>query len=157
MASTYRILLPVAIAFLLLSGCDFSPSYWRWACESGREDEKLLCEMSKDIPIFRSAEQLHGFDLCEPKTDYYEETMTISWSSIADKGSYVAAGGYCDFHSRYDGILDYLEETNATFDGMLFQVHSCAPDLYEDLNLRAEALELRVTSHRLKDCDVRVE
>lgn len=153
----YRTLLLMLIMSILLPGCNYSPFHQKWACESGEEDLKLRCEASKEIPFLRSAEHLHSIDLCKPKSDYYEETVAISWVSIEEMGHYVAAGGYCDFHSRYDGILNHLENIDKTFGGMLFQVHSCAPDRYHDLNLRAENLGLRVTSHHLKDCDVQVE
>ena len=83
----------------------------------------------------------------------YELNIEFFWNFIESKGHYVAVGGYCDFHSRYDGILDYIEEGDTTFDGVLFQVHSCAPDRYENLNLKAEALGLNVTSHLLSDCE----
>ena len=137
---------------MLLPACDRAPSYWKWACDSDRESEILQCEMSKNIPLFRSAEHLQGFDLCEPKTEYYEQTTAISWAAIENMGAYVAIGGYCDFRSRYDSVLDYLEEEGSMFEGMLFQVHSCVPKHYLDLNLRAENLGLSVTSYQLDEC-----
>lgn len=153
MLSIYRILALVAVALVVLSGCDYSPFHQKWACESGQEDLKLRCEMSKSVPIFRSAEHLHGIDFCEPKMVDYEINIRLSLSFIESEGHYVAVGGYCDFHSRYDGILNHLEAEDMTFDGMLFQVHSCEPDRYEDLNRRAEALGLNVTSHQISNCE----
>lgn len=153
MLSVSRALVLIPISLLLLSGCDYSPFHQKWACESGEVDLKLRCEASRDIPLFRSAEHLHSFDLCKPKMMDYEINMELSWSFIESEGHYVAVGGYCDFHSRLDGILEYIEAEDTTFDGMLFQVHSCAPDRFEDLNLRAKALGLKVTSHRLSDCE----
>src|SRR6056297_3406355 len=120
----YRTLVLILIVLLLLPGCNYSPFHQKWACESGEEDLKLRCEASKDIPLFRSAEHLHSFELCKPKMVDYEINMELSWSFIESEGHYVAVGGYCDFHSRLGGILDYIEEGDTTFDGMLFQVHS---------------------------------
>lgn len=146
--------LSTLIVIALVSGCDKSSSHWSWTCDNNRRDLDLICEMSKSIPNAYKPEQLHPMGLCRSvETDYYESHIDFYFQKINDDSGYSAIGGYCDFHARFDDILDYLEETDTSFDNMLFQVHSCAPDRYEDLNLRAEALGLQVTSHRLSDCE----
>lgn len=149
----HRPLFILLIASLLLTGCNHSPFHKKWACESGSEQLKLRCEASKNIPWFRSAEHLHTFDLCQPKTMDYELNLELSWRFIESEGHYAAIGGYCDFNVRLAAVIDHLDYTDAQFQGMLFQIYSCDPLRYEELSSRVESLGLTVRSYRFPDCE----
>jgi len=136
-----------------LTGCTSEEGHWDWTCGNGRKDLDLICEISRDIPDSHRAGDLHVVDLCR-RLDSTDQNLNLEFylTTVADSGQYVAVGGYCDFRPRLTGFLEYLEDENSAFDGMLMQFYSCDPPQYRDLVTRLEEVGFRVTVHSLKNC-----
>jgi len=142
----------MAILVLLIPGCDSGSFYDNPYCRLEGDQNQLFCQMGRQIPFWRSGDEIQFIDLCQQVSEDSGILLTRLFQSTNQEGRFLAIGGYCPVQDVLDSVVEAASLEGARFDSLLIQVfidessdvETVVPDLKSlGANVDVYQLELR--------------
>ena len=142
----------MAILVLLIPGCDSGSFYDNPYCRLEGDQNQLFCQMGRQIPFWRSGDEIQFIDLCQQVSEDSGILLTRLFQSTNQEGRFLAVGGYCPVQDVLESVVEAARLDGARFDSLLIQVfidessdvETVVPDLKSlGANVDVYQLELR--------------